>query len=158
MIDRFISFSKEVSRYKITRGLISKWKLTHRKYEILNELKSITDFTKSNIYDYLWVFLYGFSRYDDISIPEYISIFLKDDKWRFNYDTKEFSFQLSPSIEKDAIDMTVSMIIDGSKKSYITTTDSINQTNEGVYEILKETLFYLVDETLSHMMKEMYKR
>ena len=160
MIDRFISFSKELKKFENTGSLIAKWKFNHRKFEILKEIEDATEFNNSNIYNYLWIVDYAKSRYgDQYKLPENISCFLISNVWRFSFSTKEYAFTLSTSIN-GYIDVTKSYFdTTGGYKRYVGATECITINDDySIFYILKEVFTYLIDEIISLMIKEIDKK
>lgn len=160
MIDRFISFSKELKKFENTGSLIAKWKFSHRKFEILKEIEDATEFNNSNIYNYLWIVDYAKSRYgDQYKLPENVSCFLISNVWRFSFSTKEYAFTLSSSIN-GYIDVTKSYFDTmGGCKRYVGATECITRNDDySIFYILKEVFTYLIDEIISLMIKEIDKK
>jgi hypothetical protein len=65
MMDRFMEMVGLSQQYKKTRNPITKWKMLHRKHEILKELRSKNQYSVDDMLQFSFMLQYAFKKWPD---------------------------------------------------------------------------------------------
>lgn len=155
MIDRFVDLVSLVSSDKKNPSLITKWKIQHRKYEILSELKKKTNFKAQDIYNYTWVANYTGKYFKPITFPYGFTVRLIGRFVYIDFDQKgvfpKFIIMIDEcgnnrnDIETTYIEKNI---------SYHITCEKIDHTEDGtLFNILKEFFVYTTSATIDRVIK-----
>lgn len=162
MIDRFLSLVNEVEENKKNPSLTRKWKIKHRKYEILTEIKNNYCFTVEELFHYAWILEYGKNK-SNFKIPfnEFLSVCVG----RFfvmKYDTEALKFEIrtNPEIREDfdMLDIHIEVLKDGFKyfkPKYVSNflTRMVITEDDQIFEILKELLKTSLESLIDTIIK-----
>ena len=157
MIDRFMDLVSLASSDKKNPSLITKWKIQHRKYEILSELKKKTKFSAQDIYNYTWVANYTGRYISTVSFPDGFSIYLVSRFLRIEFDQKgvfpKFIIVIDGNGNRpNAIEVTY---IEDNISYHLTYEEikKIEHINNPLFDIMKEFFVYTTSATIYRVVK-----
>lgn len=158
MIDRFVDLISLVSSNKKNPSLITKWKIQHRKYEILSELKKKTEFTAQDIYSYTWVANYSGRYFKIVSLPDGFSIHIVSKFVRIEFNQKDVFPKFTISINGNGNKPNDIEIVyrKDSHYHYFLSYDKIDtseEMNRTLFNILKELFVYTTSATIDRVIK-----
>ena len=158
MIDRFIDLTNLVSSDKKKPSLITKWKIQHRKYEILSELKKKTEFSAQDIYNYAWVSNCSSAKYfKSINYPDGFTIHIVNRFLCIEFDKKGTYPKFKITINGDGNKPNdIEIVYIKENISYFLTYDKIDSSKEidiTLFNILKELFMYTTSAIIDKVIK-----
>ncbi len=159
MIDRFIDLANLVNSNRVKPSLITKWKIQHRKYEILSELKKKTEFSAQDIYNYTWVANYSSAKYfKSISYPDGFTIYIINRFLRIKFDKKDTYPKFKITINGDGNNPDSIEIIycrDALYHYYLSydKIDTSEKIDRSLFNILKELFMYTTSAVIDKLIK-----
>ena len=165
MIDRFMYFVTDCSKYQNTKSPIIYWKAKWTKYQILKELKSKDFFTVDDLCNYGWVIEYATKKWKDSVYDIDSELFLP--RFRvsgiegfYSYTFRKahdhhLLFGLISKARKSSKCIILSLF-DDDNRSIITELDCIYLNGEiesNPAKIIKEELIFTINYILSKLLK-----
>lgn len=157
MIDRFIDLVNLVSSNRKNPSLITMWKIQHRKYEILSELKKKTEFSAQDIYNYTWVANYSRGYLKFVSFPDGFTICIASKYVRIEFDKKGVFPKFNISINGNDKPNDIEVVYIKENNSYFLSYDKIDTSKETIdstlFNILKELFMYTTSAAIDKVIK-----
>ena len=86
MLDKFMLLVADCETYKESRSPIKKWKILHRKHEIIKEIKSKEYFTLEDLCNYGWIIRWAEKKWNnDFYLPNGFTIRGVDNFYFYEY-------------------------------------------------------------------------
>lgn len=160
MIDRFMSLESEVKKYYSAeyRNPITYWKILHRKYEILKELKKKKSFNSDDLLMTSWIIKYGLTKWpdDEKILLDGAKVFNHEIGCSYVFEIKNLFYSITTSRSKNSsIDIYTKFSHNISKW---TQRDIIEKEEEDdtmliIFEIIKNMINYSIEYILNKLIK-----